>query len=91
MGQRAGGQQKFQISSGKVSFGEVKTKANLLLKEEIDDRHNMNATLPQMIPDKHIINMQGHKEESNDNRLQPDIFKTQLSANPYIINNNKQQ
>lgn len=90
MGQRAGGQQKFQISSGKVSFGEVKTKANLLLKEEIDDRHNMNATLPQMIPDKHIINMQGHKEETNDNRLQPDIFKTQLSANPYIINNNKQ-
>ena len=87
MGQRAGGQQKFQISSGKVSFGEVKTKANILLKEEIDHRRNMNAIVPQIIPDKHIINMQGHKEETNDNRLQPDIFKTQLESNPYVLNN----
>jgi hypothetical protein len=89
MGQRAGGQQKFQISSGKVSFGEVKTKANLLLKEEIDNRNNMNAMLPQMIPDKHLINIQGNKEEANDNRLQPDLFIKQLGQNPYVINNNK--
>jgi hypothetical protein len=89
MGQRAGGQQKFQISSGKVSFGEVKTKANLLLKEEIDNRNNMNATLPQMIPDKHLVNIQGNKEEASDNRFQPDLFTKQLSGNPYVINNNK--
>jgi len=87
MGQRSGGKQIFQTSSGKVSFGEVKTKANLLLREEQDNRTNMNVIVPQMIPDKNIINMQHNKIESSDNRFQPDLFKKQLSNNPYIIGN----
>jgi hypothetical protein len=89
MGQRPGGHQKFQISSGKVSFGQVKTTANLLLKEEQDKRSNMNARLPQIIPDKHIINMQGNKIEGSDDRFQPDLLKAQLAENPYVLNNNK--
>jgi hypothetical protein len=89
MGQRAGGQQKFQISSGKVSFGEIKTKANLLLKEEQDIRYNMNTIVPQRIPDKNIINIQGNKIEASDDRFQPDLFKKQLAGNPYVIDSNK--
>lgn len=86
MGQRAGGHQKFQISSGKVSFGQVKTTANLLLKEEQDKRSNMNTKLPQMIPDKNIINMQGNKIEGSYDRFQPDLIKAQLAENPYVLN-----
>lgn len=86
MGQRPGGHQKFQISSGKVSFGEVKTTANLLLKEEEDKRSNMNTRLPQIIPDKNIINMQGNKIEGSDGRFQPDLLKAQLAENPYVLN-----
>jgi hypothetical protein len=91
-GTRPGGHQKFQISSGKVSFGKVKTNANLLLKEEEDKRANMNAVLPQNIPDKNIFNIQGNKIEASDDRFQPGLFNEQLGQNPYIINkpnNNK--
>ena len=90
LGQRPGGANRFQISSGKNVVGDIKSNANMLLKEEVDKRQNMNTITAQTIPDKNIINWtSGHKKEMNDNRFDTNIINAQLSNNPYIIDTSK--
>jgi hypothetical protein len=93
MGERARGPQKFQISSGKDSQGEIKLTENMLLKEKEDRRTKLQNEY-KFIPSKEQIGMVVRYRDDNEdidtiNRIQPELIQYQLQNNPYSIDTSK--
>lgn len=91
-GERPSGPQKFQIASGKVSYADIKSTNNLLLKEQEDSRKNIHKRLPQNIQTKDSIGYQtkwrtdnGKVDTVTGDRLQPDLIISQHNQNPYSL------
>jgi hypothetical protein len=91
MGERPSGPQNFQISSGKVSYGDIKSTGNMILKEEQDDRERLNDQYLQIIPTKSNIGMISKPRYDNDpedtvdnSRLDPMLVHNQLKENPFV-------
>lgn len=86
---RASGPQKFQISSGVDSHGELKYTHKMELKEGSSYR-TQQAQLPSMVTQVKSIGLQQNKKqdysESENKRFQPDMLLSQLKNNPYNIN-----
>ena len=96
MGERPSGPQNFQISSGKDSYGDVKTTNNMLLKEQQDSREKIINDYKH-IPNKEQIGMIVKTRIDNEpvdtvisDRLQPDLVHGQLKNNPYLIKTSEQ-
>lgn len=87
-GERPSGPQKFQISSGATSYGDIQHTANMGLKEEEDVRDKDISKTYQVISDKTIIG-QGEREKLGmdrnvyKSRLEPELLG-QLLDNPYV-------
>lgn len=87
-GERAGGPQKFQISSGATSYGDVKHTDNMGLKEDEDVRDKNISKTYQVIIDKQTIGEIDKEKVGMDrniyqSRLEPDLLG-QLLDNPYV-------
>jgi hypothetical protein len=89
---RMAGEQNFQISSGKDSYGDIKEKESLLIKEREDDREKLNVYTQQNVPSKNIIGYVSKPRFDNEdvdkafvNRLEPSLVVNQHTQNPYSI------
>lgn len=86
--QRPSGRQKFQTSSGKASFADIKHTINMELKELTDNRENMNLNTFKQTPDSSILGQRDDVEKKilvKNNRMDPNLITSQLKDNPYII------
>ena len=83
---RSSGPQKFQIASGKVSYGAAKIKDNMLLKEESDKRSRA-PIFSQLINSKKSMGQttDTRKNDQQVNRLYPELISSQLDKNPFTI------
>lgn len=93
MGERPSGPQQFQISSGKESQADIKTTANMILKEQTDKRDKIMDEFKH-IPNKDQVGMLNRTRIDNNpedrvDRLQPDLVQVQLANNPFVINSSK--
>lgn len=94
--ERASGPQKFQISSGVDSHGQLKYTHKMELKEgasyrkQQDTKEFMNARLPNTITPVQSFGLQQNKKqdysETENTRFQPNMLLSQLQNNPYNIN-----
>jgi hypothetical protein len=89
---RMAGQQNFQIGSGKASYGDVKEKETMFIKEKEDDRERLNIHTQQNIPSKTIIGYASKPRFDNEsvdtafvNRLEPSLVVNQHAQNPYSL------
>lgn len=87
-GQRDGGPQIFQTSSGAASYGDVKHTDNMGLKEEEDTRDKDISKTYQVIVDKDTIGQIDKEKRGMDknvyqSRLEPELLG-QLLDNPYV-------
>jgi hypothetical protein len=98
-GERPSGPQKFQISSGKISFGDVKLSDNMLLKEQVTDRPYKHQNRSQLFVStgKGQIGHNSTWRKDNDiedtvfsSRLQPEMVHKQHEQNPFSIYGSKQ-
>lgn len=89
---RIAGQQTFQIGSGKDSYGDIKEKESMFIKEREDDRERLNIYTQQNIPSKTIIGYASKPRFDNEevdtvfaDRLEPSLVVSQHEQNPYSI------
>jgi hypothetical protein len=95
MGERPSGPQNFQTASGKDSFGDIKITENMLLKEQIDSRSKIVNDFKH-IPSKDQLGIQVKVRLDDEpvdtvvgDRFEPELLKSQLSKNPFVIDTSK--
>lgn len=87
-GERPSGPEKFQISSGIASYGDIQHTDNMALKEQEDNRDKDISKTYQVIQDKNTIGIidkdkVGMDRNIYNSRLQPELLG-QLLDNPYV-------
>lgn len=83
---RASGPQKFQISGGKGTTGDLKLTDKMKLKEAQNARPTIKTNFPGVIRGKAEIGEIGRlRNAQEDNRLVPGLVQSQLQENPYAL------